>query len=194
MSPHLPYAYGDNDEFRHPSGGWYLLDRAITHDSWLTWRHALPEDQRLRNQLPLAVSEAITALALRLDDLHQRLPGYRDLWDCPFVVPRWWDPDAADEGWRSGRCCLLRIEGFSSEQLASALVYAQQEHWSALPVSEQFLEFRLAKEAPLGVALSPRGAAAPGSRPRKRRSPPDRKSGAGPASPQPAQCSRPPVH
>jgi hypothetical protein len=87
MSPHLPYAYGDDDEFRHPCGDWYLLDRAITHDSWLTWRHALPEGRQLRNRLPLAVSEAITALALRLDDLHQRLPGYRHPLGLPFVVP-----------------------------------------------------------------------------------------------------------
>jgi hypothetical protein len=191
MSPHLPYAYGDDDEFCHPSGGWYLLDRAITYDSWLTWRHALPGDRQLRNCLPVAVGEAITALALRLDSLHQQLPGYRDLWDCPFVVSRWWDPDAADEDRRSGRCCLLRIEGFSSAQLADAFVAARQEHWSAAPTSGSFLEFRLSKEAPLGEALPSRGAAAPGARPRKRRSPPDQKSGSGLAGPQPAQCSRP---
>lgn len=195
MSPHLPYAYGDDDEFQHPSGGWYLLDRAITRDNWLTWRHALPQNRHLRNQLPGAISDAIVALAFRIDALHQHLPGYQGLRDCPFVVSRWWDPFASDDNWSSGRSCLLRIEGFASDQLLEAFVDSGQRHWSATPRSDQFLEFRLATTAPLGESPSKcRGAAATGGRPRKRRNPPDQKSDSAPAALQPAPCSPPPAH
>jgi len=190
MSPHLPYAYDDDDEFHHPVGGWYLLDRAITHDNWLTWRHALPGPRHQRNSLPIEISDTIIALARKIDELHQRLPGYKALVDCPFEVPRWWEPHAGDE-WATGRCCLLRIEGFTADQVLEALHRNLQDHWTVEPAYGPFLEFRLSTAAPLAGPGSSRDAADPADRPRRRRSPPARRSDADPAVPRPAQCSRP---
>jgi len=198
MSPNLPCAYGDDDEFHHPVGGWYLIDRAITYDNWLTWRHALPCLGHLRNRLPVETSDVIIALALKIDSLYQELPGFASLASPPFEVIRWWDPLAQDE-WSTGRRCLLRDRVFTRTQVLDAFINGREGHWSVTPEPLEdplgtVFEFQLATTAPLAGPGSSRDAAAPGARPRRRRNPPRRKSAADPGDPQPAQCSRPPGH
>lgn len=105
--PHLPWAESDDDEFYHPSHGWYLLSRSIIHDGWLSWRHAIPDCVQARQEMPLDVSASIAFLAQALHDVHMTIPGYGDLDDTPFRVSRWWDPEADDE-WQTGCCILFR--------------------------------------------------------------------------------------
>lgn len=112
MSPHLPYGFGDNDEFHHPISGWLLLERAIAFDGWISWRQALPEDRYSRGLLTAEIASAIITLAQGLHAVHQRMPGYENLDRSPFVFPRWWDPSASDE-WASGGLCLFRLENGS---------------------------------------------------------------------------------
>jgi hypothetical protein len=193
MSPHLPYAYSDDDEFHHPVGGWYLIDRAIAYDSWLTWRHALPGPCHLRNSLSVEISDTIIALTTKIDELHRQLPDYRSLVECPFEVVRWWEPYAGDE-WASGRCCVLRIGDFTSSQVLKTLDHNLQDHWTVTPLSEPFLEFRLSTTAPLAVPGSSQGPAVPAGRPRKHRNPPGQKFAAGPDDQQLERCSHRPVH
>lgn len=121
MTPHLPYAYDEYDEFLHPTMGWLLLDRAIAYDGWISWRHALPENPYNRNSIPVKVSEAITFLAEEIHSVHQKMPGYADLGESPLVFPRWWDPYSGDE-WATGLCCLFRVSGFTSGQVL--------QHWN----------------------------------------------------------------
>jgi hypothetical protein len=122
--PHLPYAFGDDDEFLHPKHGWLLLARAITLDNWLSWRTALPRDHPRRGQLTAEAAANIAALAEAVHAIHRRLPGYRALGDNPFHVIRWWDP-ARNSGRQSGTICCFRIEGFSSHDIL--------EHAAACP-------------------------------------------------------------
>lgn len=122
MTPYLPYALDEDDEFLHPSLGWLLLARAIAYDSWISWRQALPIDRHSRNSLPETTSRVITALAEEVDAVHQRMPGYSDLYESPIVFPRWWDPYSGDE-WATGSCCLFRITGFASRDIMG--------HWHA---------------------------------------------------------------
>lgn len=119
MSPHLPYSEGDHDEFHHPVDGWLLLDRAITFDSWITWRHALPPARAARQLLTKSVSSAIAALAHELHLVHQRMASYAELSTTPFLVPRWWDP-YADDRWSTGELCLFCIEGAATEEILKA--------------------------------------------------------------------------
>lgn len=117
--PHLPWAESDNDEFLHPSHGWYLLSRAIVHDSWLSWRLAIPDDRYARRSMPLHVSTSIAMLAHGIHGVHETIPGYEDLDDNPFHVPRWWDPSADDE-WNTGCRILFRIQGLSASMFEAA--------------------------------------------------------------------------
>lgn len=117
--PHLPWAENDDDEFLHPAHGWYLLSRAIVHDSWLSWRQAIPDCKDARQSMPLDVSVSIAMLAHGLQCVHETIPGYEDLDDNPFYVPRWWDP-TADDDWKTGCRILFRIQGLSAETFESA--------------------------------------------------------------------------
>ena len=116
--PHLPFALGDDDEFLHPSQGWLLRSRTIVFDSWLCWRQALP-DPNQRHVLPRDVSIAIAVLAHALDDIHRTLPGYEELGDTPFSIPRWWDPEDGD-GWQTGCLLLFRLEGTRPDDFLAA--------------------------------------------------------------------------
>lgn len=129
------------DEFRHPELGWLLVDRAVTFDSWITWRHALPPLPEERSGLTSEISASITALGQALHDLHIMLPGYELLGSTPFSVPRWWDPGAGD-CWSSGRRCLFRIEGHDSDAIQAA-GEPQAAHLKLAPVSEHYLEATL---------------------------------------------------
>lgn len=113
MSPHLPYAYSDEDEFLHPIDGWLLLDRAVVYDSWISWRQVLPRGSRDCRALNEDVNNAILALAAELHAIHQLIPGYRQLGESPFQVTRWWDPAAGDP-WNSGRLCIFSLADCSS--------------------------------------------------------------------------------
>lgn len=122
MSPHLPYAYSDKDEFHHPIDGWLLLDRAVVHDSWLSWRHVLPRGSRDCRALDKDTNNAILALAAELHAIHQLIPGYRDLGESPFRVIRWWDSRSEHSAWRSGRLCVFSLADCSSSDFIG--------HWS----------------------------------------------------------------
>lgn len=141
MSPHLPYGFGDNDEFHHPISGWQLLELAIAFDGWISWRQALPEDRHSRGLLTTEIASAIITLARGIHAVHQRVPGYDTLDRSPFVFPRWWDPSANDE-WASGGICLFRLENSSIHEF---LHYWQPESSSIRlrPVSAIHLEARL---------------------------------------------------
>lgn len=176
MTPHLPYAFSDDDEFHHPVSGWLLLDRSITFDNWLSWRHALPGDRRGFGRLTAAVSEAIITIAAAIHQAHQRFPGYQRLDRSPFIVPRWWDP-FADDGWESGRFCLFRVDGHSSRDF--------MDHWipgESNVVISMASDSHLEAELPIGSGAAGtdlhRGAEhlPPPAGRRKRRSPPPGRS------------------
>lgn len=191
MTPHLSYAYDEDDEFLHPIEGWLLLDRAIAYDSWITWRHALPPERESRNSMTPQVCAVIHTLAEALHDIHQSMPGYEDLGQSPLVVPRWWDPEADDE-WSTGRCCLFRVEGFRSGEVIHhwreedgviALVMASPHHLEATLLIE-------ASSDPAVFRSSSRNGKRRRSTSGRRRpqSPPPETPAAGPPAPAPARC------
>lgn len=169
---HLPYSDCPEDEFCHPELGWLLVDRAVTFDSWITWRHALPPLPEDRSRLTTEISVSITALGQALHDLHIVLPGYELLGSTPFSIPRWWDPGATD-CWGSGRCCLFRIEGHSSDAVEAA-GKPQAAHLRLVPVSERYLEATLLTIPAAAPAASRRRASLRSSTAarRRRQSPP----------------------
>jgi hypothetical protein len=142
--PHLPYAQNEGDEFLHPSGEWFLINRAITFDNWLLWRHALPLKRHERRQLTAPVAATIEALAGAIHAVHQTMPGYKGLDDTPFRVSRWWDPSDR-EGWQSGACCLFLIKGFCSADILEH--GARSSSLSLQAVSELFVEANLLSPA-----------------------------------------------
>lgn len=184
MSPHLPYAEGDDDEFLHPTLGWLLLIRAIAYDGWINWRHALPRDRPGRQQLNEPAAAAITRLATALDRVHQRVPGYLQLDRSPFCFHRWWDPRDAG-AWSTGESCLFQLEGVAPEVFVSC-----RQPGDAV-------ELHLAGNSIIAADLLSTPVAAPppcpagGRRPspggrHKRQSPPARTPDYGPDAPPPA--------
>ena len=153
MTPHLSYARNDNDEFLHPGEGWLLLDRAVSFDSWITWRQALPDAPTARQQLTGDVAQAITALAYEIHRIHQRLPGYMRLGESPFVFSRWWDPYAEDE-WRGGGICLFRIDGFRAAVIEDRR--PEGGHIRTRIISEHYIEAALVSD-PATVLSQDRG-------------------------------------
>lgn len=119
---HLPWSESPDDEFLAPDGQWYSVFRAVVFDSWLLWRDALPPGQELRSQLGWDAYREITQLARHLHLFHQSMPDYRGLTVPPFHVTRWWDPSDGDEEWNSGRSCLFRMDGYSSNDLCRLAV------------------------------------------------------------------------
>lgn len=117
----LPWSEAPEDEFLAPDGKWYYSFRAIVLDSWLLWRDALPPELELRQRLDQPIFDSITALARRLHAFHQGLPNYKQLSDSPFKVTRWWDPADEDPFWNQGRSCLFRLDGYTSQDVASVL-------------------------------------------------------------------------
>jgi len=172
VSPHLPYAYNDEDEFHHPTAGWLLLDRAVVYDSWISWRHVLPRGSSGRQALSAGVNDAILALAAELHSIHQRLPSYRDLGESPFHVTRWWDP-CADDLWSTGKLCIFSVDDCSSDEFIVHWLPAESGlHLEAL--GDTYVRARLLT-IPAENPGSPRPGAAPPrarGRSRKRQSPP----------------------
>lgn len=115
MITHLPYAYLPENEFLHPFDGWLLMERSVVFDSWISWRHVLPAGRRDCQAMTAEINQAILTLASGLHQVHQRLPGYRDLGESPFRVSRWWDPQA-EQPWSSGSTCVFCLDGCTSDQ------------------------------------------------------------------------------
>lgn len=162
MPYNCPASFGPNEEFLTPDGQWFSVFRAVAYDSWLLWRHALPDNP---NHWPLLNQEAfetIGVLGQRIHDLHQTCPDYRRLSDTPFTVSRWWDP-LDDDGWQRGDRCLLRIDGYEARQLP--LDNAARLGLLARPVSAHWIEFNLtgdpAVAAPARRTSEPRGRRCP---------------------------------
>lgn len=148
MTFNVPYSESPSDEFQAPNGVWYSTLRAITFDSWLLWRHALPDDISLWPQLTQPVFESIEALGLRIHQLHQLLPNYRRLSDSPFCVSIWWDPTDTSGTWSLGDRAQLRIAGYTASDIQHELTprlksclhfQVLSKHWIelSLPQREQ---------------------------------------------------------
>jgi hypothetical protein len=115
VTTHLPYAYRPENEFFHPFDGWLLMERSVVFDSWISWRHVLPIGRRDCREMTAEINQAILTLAGGLHQVHQRLPGYRDLGESPFRVSRWWDP-FAEYPWNTGGTCVFRLDGCTADQ------------------------------------------------------------------------------
>lgn len=106
--------------FIHPSGAQWRLDRAITRDNWLTWRHVLPavETDCLTvryKRLDPAICRQATRLAKGLHAaLMQQRP--RGVEDCPWTVYRWWRPRDG-EPFASGSACEFKVDGINNDEL-----------------------------------------------------------------------------
>lgn len=186
MSPHLPYAFNDDDEFQHPSEGWLLIDRTIVFDSWILWRHALPIDRPGRMMLHARAATLITALAERLHTIHLRMPGYGDLGDTPFVFNRWWNPHSDDES-SDGSCCVFRIKGQTSEAITNAFHDARVGNLTLTALSGELMRAQLTHTDPASLGQGAHLGERPQKRGRRRtpQSPPAGTDGPLPAGPPP---------
>ena len=110
-----PPAPDPASHFQAPDGRWYLLWRAVSYDSWLVWRDALPDSHQQRQRLDQRCYDTIVQLGRAIHEIHLRLPEYRRLGDSPFRVGRWWDPDG-EPPWCEGRRVLLRHRHLSAAE------------------------------------------------------------------------------
>lgn len=141
--PHLSCIDDPAHEFQAPDGTWLLIFRAIVYDGWLCWKDALPEEPILRAKLDRSSYEGIESLARRIHVVHQLMPNYRTLVKSPFSVRRWWDPDDEDPLWRSGRACLLKLDGYTSKEFERAV--PPKCRLTVRCVTDQWIEFSLAE-------------------------------------------------
>lgn len=140
---HLPYSEAITDEFRTPTGEWYATLRAISFDSWLLWRHALPEDHLLWPRLTLDVFETIQVLGQRIHNWHQLLPDYRRLSDTPFQVSCWWDPSDATGEWTRGDRVLLRLNGYTARDVQHEIPNRLRNQLILQPLSTHWMQISL---------------------------------------------------
>ena len=147
MRFHLPYSESAEDEFQAPDGGWYCTLRAIAFDGWLLWRHALPDDSALWPELTAEVFETIEVLGKRIHNLHQLLPDYRRLSDTPFKVSRWWDPTDDSGEWICGDRVLLRLNGYTAQDIQQMTPTRLKGQLCLQPRSKHWIEISL----PLGL-------------------------------------------
>ena len=103
-----------------PQGDIVYVTRALVQNSWLTYTDALPPDEGSWMDLQDYHLLNIKRLAEALSKLHRQVKGYKLCDESPFTVSRWWDPEA-DDGYESGRICLMRFEGLSAHQLFQLL-------------------------------------------------------------------------
>lgn len=141
MALHLPYSVRPEDEFQMPDGSWHYVLRAVAHDGWLFWKHALPDELDLRAHLTHSVVSNITDLGNALHSVHQRFCDLSDLGDTPFTVGRWWDPTDTSGEWHEGRRILLRLDGYSAADLI--LMLRGRTFLEGEPVSTNWAEIRL---------------------------------------------------
>lgn len=146
MIYHLPYSESPLDEFCSPTGEWLCTLRAIAFDGWLLWRHALPDDIYLWPLLSQEVFETIESLARRIHNLHQLLPDYRRLSDTPFTVSRWWDPTDDSGEWNFGDRVLLRINGYTAQELEREIPPKLKGQLLLQPRSTNWIEISLPAE------------------------------------------------
>lgn len=146
MTYHLPYSESPSDEFCSPTGEWLCTLRAITFDSWLLWRHALPEDLLLWPELTQPVFDSIVLLAQRIHNLHQLLPDYRRLADTPFQVSMWWDP--TDDDFAAGDRVQLRIIGYTAREIEQEVPHRLKSLLTILPLSTHWVEISLPQQRP----------------------------------------------
>jgi hypothetical protein len=144
----VPYAESPREEFQGPTGEWFTRLRAIVHDGWLYWKHALP-DYPLKGPIDESAARGITTLARRLHSAHMSFPEYRQLLRTPFAVGRWWDPGDATGEWNRGTRVLLRLDGYSSYRLATKL--PRRLELQTRQCSENWLEIALPPGAELPV-------------------------------------------
>lgn len=109
------------DRFTLPCGNVVLTTRALVKDSWLQWRDALPQEEELWDQLSAEAVHAIVELARCLHGMHRAMKGYKQCDESPFTVSRWWDPTADDDGYDSGRYCLMKFKDFAATDLIRAV-------------------------------------------------------------------------
>jgi hypothetical protein len=144
MTYHCPASFGPNEEFLAPTGEWLSVFRAIAYDSWLLWRHALPDNPNHWPLLDAGTFETIGRLGQRIHNLHQTLPDYRRLNDTPFTVSRWWDPLDDQEDWQLGGRCLLKINGYESRHIP--IEAGGRFGLTITPISAHWLEFALRED------------------------------------------------
>lgn len=121
MRLHLPYSESPQDEFQGADGQWYSIYRAISFDSWLLWKHALPDDLALRRLLTAEVEATIRRLADALHAAHQHFPDYKRLLDSPFQISHWWDPTDDSGAWSTGGRLLCRVQDYSAPALEAEI-------------------------------------------------------------------------
>lgn len=136
---------GLDEWFLTPDGDWYLLLRAVSYDSWLTWRDVFCADPVLAQQIGRPVFLNAVLLSKRIHAIHQLLPDYRRLSNTPFEVSRWWDPTDPLPLWSLGGACILKIEGYTAQEFIDFTprrtcldIRPLSQHWLeiALPVEE----------------------------------------------------------
>lgn len=146
LSYHVPYSESPRDEFQTPSGAWYSTFRAIAFDSWLLWKHALPEDIQLWSQMTQPVFETIEVLGQRIHNLHQLLPDYKRLSDSPFRVSMWWDPTDDSGDWNRGDRVQLKLLGYTAHDIERELPSRHRNQLRILPLSRNWIEISLPEE------------------------------------------------
>jgi hypothetical protein len=175
VTTHLPYAFIPGNEFYHPSDGWLLLERSVVFDSWISWRHVLPNALQDCRRMTPRVNQAILALAAALHEIHQRLPDYRDLGESPFKVSRWWDPDGGYP-WDTGSTCLFQISGYTSDEFIAYQSPQSSNGVSLQPASDSQIKAVVIQSPASGLDIpDPDVERPPKPEPRRRRrSPPAR--------------------
>lgn len=154
MPFNVPYSESPRDEFQTPGGVWYSTLRAITFDSWLLWRHALPEDIALWPQLTQPVFDSIEALGLRIHQIHQLLPDYRRLSDSPFHVSIWWDPADTSGDWSLGDRAQLRINGYTASDIHNELTPRLKASLQLRTLSKHWIEVSLPRQQQMNSEAS----------------------------------------
>lgn len=140
---HVPYSESLSDEFRTPTGEWYATLRAIAFDSWLLWKHALPDDHLLWPSLSQEAFSNIESLGKRIHNLHQLFPDYRRLCDTPFKVSRWWDPTDDSGEWICGARVLLRVNGYTAREIEQEIPARLKGQLHIQPRSVHWVEITL---------------------------------------------------
>lgn len=169
MSPHLPYASDDDDEFLHPSLGWLLIDRTVVYDSWIHWRQVLPPDRPGREQLDATAATLIEALAARLHAIHQRMVSYAELDDTPFRFHRWWEPRSEIEDFRNGSGCIFSIKQNRPQAFMDAFLEARPGQLALMSFSGELFKARLTHTDPSCLAPVARPSEHSAKRPSRRR-------------------------
>lgn len=106
--------------FLLPNGSQWRLDRAITRDNWITWRHALPrvETDCLTVRYGRLTTETTANIKRLAKGLHGALLELRPrgIDDCPWTVYRWWRYRDG-EPFATGGACEFSVQGLDADDL-----------------------------------------------------------------------------